>query len=101
MEKYFEELESKGVIKSSSHNRADFFAPELMAHNYRRLDKYYDKGRTGNDLDERIFLKERMANLTPSKFTPFARQGYNNKGRRGAGLTDQKENYSSHRILNY
>ena len=42
-----------------------------------------------------------MANLTPSKFTPFARQGYNNKGRRGAGLNDQKENYSSHRVLTY
>jgi hypothetical protein len=36
----------------------------------------------GIDLDERVFLRERTSNLTPSKFTPFARQGYANKGRR-------------------
>ena len=36
----------------------------------------------GNDLDERIFFRDRMANLTPSKFTPFARQGYANKGKK-------------------
>jgi hypothetical protein len=51
-----------------------------------------------NDLDERIFFKERSVNLTPSKFTPFARQGYTNKGKRDNLM---KENFSSHRILNY
>lgn len=35
-----------------------------------------------NNLDERIFFKERLTNLTPGKFTPFARQGYANKGRK-------------------
>lgn len=52
-----------------------------------------------SDLDERIFYKERMANLTPSKFTPFARQGYVNK-RKGNDNTFQ-DRYASHRILNY
>ena len=41
------------------------------------------------NLDERIFLKERTANLTPSKFTPFVRQGYANKGKKiGGGNND-------------
>jgi len=55
-----------------------------------------------NDLDERIFFRERLANLTPSKFTPFARQGYANKGRKDMiNGTTSKETFSSHRILNY
>lgn len=46
-------------------------------------------------------MRERTANLTPSKFTPFARQGYANKGRK-SGQTDNniREN-CSHRVLNY
>ena len=40
--------------------------------------------------------------MTPSKFTPFARQGYANKGRKvGHNDFTHKENYTSHRILNY
>lgn len=33
-----------------------------------------------NSLDHRIFYKERTAIMTPSRFTPFAKQGYLNKG---------------------
>lgn len=33
-----------------------------------------------NGLDHRIFYKERSANFTPSRFTPFVKQGYLNKG---------------------
>jgi hypothetical protein len=56
---------------------------ELLPQNYRRLDRLYEKNMAADDLDERIFFKERLSTLTPSKFTPFARQGYANKGRRG------------------
>ena len=47
--------------------------------NYKKLDNYYQKNLEGDTLDERIFFKERAVNLTPSKFTPFSRQGYANK----------------------
>lgn len=39
--------------------------------------------------------------MTPSKFTPFARQGYANKGRKNNNDTTLKENFSSHRLLNF
>jgi len=52
-------------------------------------------------LDERIFFKERAVNLTPSKFTPFSRQGYVNKVKKGDKLGHDKESFSSHRVLNY
>lgn len=35
----------------------DFLAPELLASNHKRLDKYYEKTMSGLDLDERVFLK--------------------------------------------
>ena len=40
------------------------------------------------DIDERVFLKERSSNLTPSKFTPFARHGYANKPTRKKAQQD-------------
>lgn len=47
-------------------------------------------------------------NLTPSKFTPFARQGYINKFQKptiGNKLGPQKpskeQTFNSHRVLNY
>ncbi|CAM5999445.1 unnamed protein product [Sphagnum balticum] len=87
-----------GVIKCSP-GKQDFLSPELMPHNYKRLDRRYEKLMGPDDLDERIFFRDRSTNLTPSKFTPFARQGYANKGR---GLrAGDKEGFSSHRILNY
>lgn len=59
-------------------------------------------------MDERIFFKDRTANITPSKFTPFARHknnvGIKKLGGNIGGLTDrpsQQNNYTSHRILNY
>lgn len=103
LEHFFEnELIIKGVIKNSP-QVDDFFSPEMLPQNYKRLDKLYEKTMDVSSLDERIFFKERLTNLTPSKFTPFARQGYANKGRRGHVNNDMnyKENYSSHRILNY
>jgi hypothetical protein len=74
------ELVKKQIIKI--HPPFDFLSPDLLMTNYRRLDKFYEKNMNGIDLDERVFLKERTSNMTPSKFTPFARQGYANKGRK-------------------
>jgi len=47
--------------------------------NYKRLDTVYQKELKPGDLDERFFLRERISTLTPSRLTPFARQGYNSK----------------------
>ena len=87
LESFFEEelmdrRGKKGVIKVSGRDQTDFLSPELMYSNYKKLDKFYEKNMGPEDLDERIFFKERLANLTPSKFTPFARQGYANRGRK-------------------
>lgn len=65
------------IAKMKSEN--DWLSPSYIQDNYRKLDKIYMKSIDPQDLDERVFVKERAANHTPTKFTPFARQGYLNK----------------------
>lgn len=88
----------------------DFLSPTNLQNNYRRLDLYYQKKLDYNHLDQRIFFKDRTANITPSKFTPFARQKMhipNNRPKLGGNLgglsdrTTQQGSYMSHRILSY
>lgn len=80
-EMYFNDLVNKNNIIKCSPNHTDFLSPtnDLIGQNYKRLDNFYKKSLTGNELDERIFYRDRTLNLTPSKFTPFAKQGYANK----------------------
>jgi hypothetical protein len=107
-EEYFEELASTNVIKMSN-GKTDFLSPDHINANYKKLDYQYQKTLTPEDIDERIFFKDRAANLTPSKFTPFMRQGHVGKmaakqSTRPSGLANydsNKENFSSHRILTY
>ena len=99
-----------GVIKISL-GKYDFLSPELINTNYKRLDLLYQKALKPEDLDQRVFFKDRTTNLTPSKFTPFSRQGYTNKLTKTTkmgkfsgpvAVTNEKENnFTSHRILNY
>lgn len=102
---YFDRLVNENVIKHSP-ERNDFFSPELINMNYKRLDTFYQKELKQGDLDERFFLRERISTLTPSKLTPFARQGYASKLNgirhkdKPLAAPDPKE-YSSHRALNY
>eukprot|EP00919_Chromeraceae_sp_WS-2016_P015868 GHVR01037687.1.p1 GENE.GHVR01037687.1~~GHVR01037687.1.p1 ORF type:complete len:133 (-),score=0.10 GHVR01037687.1:515-913(-) len=110
---FFEELINCGVIKSSSSEKNDFFSPEIIFANYNRFDAYYRKKLDfSKDLDERIFFKDRAANLTPSRFTPFSRQGYVTRPLKNNGTklgnfpnwndgTVNRENFNSNRILNY
>lgn len=104
LEGFFQKLVERGVVKNTG-DKTDFLSPDLINHNYRKLDKLYEKALTPSDLDERIFFKERANLFTPSKFTPFARQGYANRGPpknlvgKLGGTT--QEAFSSHRILNY
>ena len=67
------------TILKTTEDKLDILSPEHIQFNYRKLDKYYENRLTIENLGERIFFKERAMNLTPSKFTPFARQGYANK----------------------
>lgn len=106
-ENYFSYLKNKEVIKIPQ-GKENFVSPELIQGNYKRMDSYYEKKLDYNYLDERIFFKDRISNMTPGKFTPFARQRVHipNKkiGGNLSGLTDrtvQQANYNSHRILNY
>lgn len=91
-------------------NKLDILSPSFLSYNYQKLDKYYENSLKENPekLDERIFFKERAMNLTPSKFTPFARQGYVNKfqkqtigGKLGIATRNKEQTFNSHRILNY
>lgn len=85
-----------------SSGKEDFLSQKYIESNYKRLDHLYQSRLTPEDLDERIFIKERAANLTPSRFTPFARQGYVNKLSKPDSLKEQPaKNFNSHRILNY
>ncbi len=93
-----------------SPSKDNFLSPEFLQSNYKRLDQIYEKKLNFNNLDERIFLKDRTANITPSKFTPFARQKVhipNNRPKLGGNIggfterSNQPANYMSHRILNY
>jgi len=79
-ESYFNKMIDSGFLKMSE-GKLDMFNPLHLTSNYQKLDKYYESKLKQNDekLDERVFFKDRTMNLTPSKFTPFARQGYVNK----------------------
>lgn len=104
---YFSFLKNNGVMKMAP-GKDNFLSPEFIQGNYKRLDYFYQKKLDYNYLDERIFFKDRTSNLTPNKFTPFARQKIHiptkKLGGNISGLTDrtvQQGSYMSHRILSY
>lgn len=110
-EDYFNGLAHSNILKFSA-KTMDFLSPEHINLNYKKLDYSFQKALTPEDIDERIFFKDRAANLTPSKFTPLSRHGYVSKmatkqpaGRPtqlgGGNFDSNKENFSSHRILTY
>lgn len=108
-EEYFNSMLDRNMVKMNE-EKWDFLSPENIQINYRKLDKYYDSSISSNleYLDERIFFKERTLNLTPSKFTPFARQGYANKFQKqplgnklGGAKPSREQTFNSHRVLNY
>jgi hypothetical protein len=76
----------------------DCCSPDYLSANYQRLDSLYRKSLNYNDLDQRIFIRDRLNTLTPSKFTPFAKQGYVNKVDK---VQQKRQVFTSHRILNY
>jgi hypothetical protein len=108
---YFDQLVQNNIVKNTN-ERTDFFSPELINMNYKRLDAVYQKRLIADELDERFFLRERLTTLTPSKLTPFARQGYNSKAmvmrlkekaenKNTSNMASDPKEFSSHRVLNY
>ena len=80
---------------------------KLIQANFSRLESFYQKRLSHDDLDERFFIRERKPH-TPGKFTPFARQGAANKAGMNFALPKineqsqlPKKAFSSHRMLNY
>lgn len=69
---------SKKVIRMSS-GKEDFLNPKYIDTNIKKLDHLYQTKLLHDDLDERLLLKERSINLTPSRFTPLPKQGYLSK----------------------
>ena len=51
---------------------------ENLSHNLKVIERYYQKRLNSDEFDECYYIKDRDAS-TPSKFTPFARQGAANK----------------------
>lgn len=106
-ENYLNNMRENKMLKMND-EKWDFLSPENIDTNYKRLDKYFGQNQNIEDIDERIFLKERCLNLTPTKFTPFARQGYANKFQKptlgnklGGPKNTKQQTFNSHRILNY
>ena len=103
-EDFFCILNEKGIVKMNRET-SDFLHPQKIHGNYMRLDKHYQNDFNPQNIDERICFKERAINLTPSKMTPFARQGHQiNKTAKMQpkfGLTKENRTFSSHRVLNY
>lgn len=103
-EDFFNNLIEKGIVKMNF-DKVDFLSPQKINGNYMKLDKYYQNNFNPHNIDERIFFKERAINLTPSKLTPFARQGHQinktTKFQPKFGSTKENHTFSSHRILNY
>lgn len=95
-EDYFEALVSASTIRMTN-RKTDFLSPEFINANYKKLDYQYQKNLSHDDIDERIFFKDRAANLTPSKFTPFARQG--RIGKMAANQQQNKMNYDTNRDI--
>ena len=87
-----------------SKSETDFFSPFIININYKRLDNKYQKALKPVDLDCRLFWKDKLLNLTPSKHNPsFKIAPFINKKRSrplSNKLKDQKK-FASHRALNY
>lgn len=88
------------------------FDHENLQHNLKTLESYYQKNLNPDEVNECFYIKDKKA-LSPSKFTPFARQGAANKhlgsviragNEANQGMqstTNGKRMYISQRVLSY
>ena len=60
---------AKSIMRVSK-SETDFFSPYIININYKRLDSKYQKGLLPNDIDCRLFWKDKILTLTPAKHNP-------------------------------
>lgn len=94
-----------------------YFNPNFITQNLKNIINVYLKSLSIDDLDETIFLNEKNLANSPSKFTPFSKQGVKNQLKNhfaaGYNYRQEKKNQSNvqknvsnqpmncQRILNY
>ena len=71
---YFEKLISLRLIKCNHFDYYDFLSPILINVNYRKIDSLYQKQRDPNSIDYRLFLNNRLATLTPRRFSQLSQK---------------------------
>lgn len=49
------------------------FGHEHLNNNYKRLDQYYQRKLSPDDIDDRVFLNKNIKNITPFKVSPYTR----------------------------
>lgn len=78
-EEFLQELCKSEDIKSDGPGLFNgMFDYDNIRGNLKKLEAYYEKNLSPDDIDERFYMKEKKIH-TPSKFTPFARQGAINR----------------------
>ena len=95
---YFEKLISLRVIKCHHFDYYDFLSPTLINVNYRKIDSLYQKQRDPNSIDYRLFLNNRLATLTPRRFSQISQKEdeiTNNK------KSFKQKSFASHKILTF
>ena len=116
LDSYLQSLLQNDILKGrdpTAHSLEGMLDHTVLTSNARRLEIYYQKRLSADDIDERFYIKEHKAN-TPGKFTPFAKQGATNKLVQQATQNQQplseqtsampqapKKAFHSHRVLNY
>ena len=79
----FQQLKQEDVIKASTGEPNKFegmLEGDRIYLNLKKLNAQYQQRLSPDEIDERIFLGRGSRVVTPLKFTPFARQGFANKG---------------------
>lgn len=79
----------KGLIKSN------WSSVGSIPNTYKALDLHYQKILRVEDVDLRFFVKDRKSAITPSKFTPFQKQGHSYK------QFNPNAQMFSHRVLDF
>ena len=84
-----------------SRSETDFFSPFIININYKRLDNKYQKALKPDDLDFRLFWKDKLLNLTPSKHNQIAPFVNKKRSRPISNKVKDQKKFASHRALNY
>lgn len=100
-------LINSNIMKVST-TETDFFNPQIININYKRLDNKYQKCLNGKNVDSRLFWKRKnKKNISFEKFTPLYKDIPGGKfkrmknRKRTSSLNREQKYFASHRALNY